>query len=356
MLNTPTWVGTGLLLAGMNLLLLPLLLLGWHRQTPSRPLWARAVGLALLLLGGFLVLLVVTAPSGDPGPDSPMQQRFTGRGNFRRYGPTNLIPESEQVNLGFHLMPYLDPILTRRQARRALGPTLDLYREMEDDANFHELGSTMDLAYRGLLGASLNAGHYYLYTPQQAGSGPLPALIFLHGAGGNFKAYTWIWSRLAEEVGTALIVPSYGFGTWDEDGVTSVLRALADAQQMVDIDPERVYLAGLSNGAAGASRLAVARPDLFRGLIFISPVLPADIVGEEDFQNAWTERPVLVVTGAADRRIPPAYIEERVEQMRAGGVDVEAAVFPHADHFLIFTHAEQLRSEVAAWLRQRPAD
>lgn len=352
MFDTPTWVGTGFILAGIILLLLPLLLLGWFRQPASRTLWSAGLAFALLLLGGFLVALLLSAPSGDPGPGSPVQQRFTGDGSFRRYTLTNLIPESEQVNLGFPTMPYLDPLLTRAQAQRALAPTLDLYQEMEADDDFRELGATIGLAYNGLLGRSLDAGHYYLYVPQQTGPGPLPVLIFLHGAAGNFKAYTWLLSRLAEEMGFALIVPSYGFGTWDEEGVASVLRALADARQVVNIDPERIYLAGLSNGGIGVSTLAAARPELFRGLIFISPALPADIVGGEDFQDGWIEQRVLVVTGAADRRIPLSYVEERVEHMRAGGVDVEAITFPHADHFLIFTHAEQLRSEVSAWLRQ----
>ena len=275
MFATPTWVGTGCTLGSIILLLLPLILFGWYRQPTAPKLWAAALALALLLLGGFLVALVVTAPSGNPGPRSPVQQRFTGSGSFRRYSPTNLIPESEQVNLGFHLMPYLDSLLSREQARQALAPTLDLYREMEADDNFHELGSAMGLAYRGLLGRSLDAGHYYLYMPPEADSGPLPALIFLHGAGGNFKVYTWLWSKLAEEMGMALIVPSYGFGTWGEEGVASVFRALADARQTVPIDPEHVYLAGLSNGGVGVSRLAAARPKLFRGLIFISPVIPA---------------------------------------------------------------------------------
>jgi hypothetical protein len=134
------------------------------------------------------------------------------------------------------IMPYLDPILTRDQARRVSVFTLDLYRDMERDPDFHRLGSAMGWAYAELLGQPFDVGHYYLYVPRNRGSGPSPAIVFLHGSAGNFKAYTWLWSRLAEEQGMVVIAPSYGFGNWDRAGVVAVLRALDDAATLVDID------------------------------------------------------------------------------------------------------------------------
>lgn len=347
-----TWAGTGFLLLGILLLLLPLLLLGWLRRPAYRQLWGAGLALSALFAGGLLLALLLTAPSGRPGPDSPVHHRFSQGGSFRRYSLTNLIPEIEQVNLGFYLMPYLDPILTREQAARVSTYTLDLYREMEADENFRELGSAMGLAYAQLLGLPFDAGHYYLYVPQQVREGPLPALIFLHGSAGNFKAYTWLWSKLAQEEGFVIIAPSYGFGSWDEAGTDAVLNALDDARQVVAIDPERIYLAGLSNGGIGAGRLAIARPDLFRGLIFLSPVMPTGLVDGETFQRLWADRPVLVLSGAADRRIPLAYVEERVARMAAGGIDVTSIIYPDEDHFLVFSRPEEIVADVAAWLRQ----
>jgi phospholipase/carboxylesterase len=303
-----------------------------------------------LVLAGILGSILLSTPSGHPPPGSPVQQRFTKGGEFRRFTPTNVVPEIEQINLGFTIMPYLDALLSRDEARRASTFTLALYRDMENDPNFHQLGSAMGWAYMGLLGRPLNVGHYYLYMPRRRGSAPYPALVFLHGSAGNFKVYTWVWSKLAQEQGMVILAPSYGFGNWDRAGAASVLQALDDAATVVDIDPDRVYLAGLSNGGLGVSHLAGMAPGRFRGLIFISPVMATEVVDGRAFQDAWRDRPILVVTGEADDRIPVGYVRQRAANLRAGGVQVTQVIYPGEDHFLIFSQAEKVMGDVSRWL------
>jgi hypothetical protein len=60
-----------------------------------------------------------------------VRQHFTSDIRFPRYAFSNVVPEREQVNLGFLVTPSLDPFLTRAQARRVSAFTLDLYREMD---------------------------------------------------------------------------------------------------------------------------------------------------------------------------------------------------------------------------------
>lgn len=118
---------------------------------------------------------------------------------------TNIVPEIEQIQLGFLIMPYLDPILTREQSKRASAFTLGFYEEMEGDPDFRELGSAMGWAYAELVGQSFNVGHYYLYVPEQYSEKPTPVVIFLHGSAGNFKAYTWLWSKVADRLGCVVV-------------------------------------------------------------------------------------------------------------------------------------------------------
>jgi len=185
LLNAQTWVGRGLALAGFLFVPLPLLLARWYRYREKSS--ALALALTVILIAGFLLAVFLAAPTGNPGPQSPVRHRFLSEGGFCRYCPANLIPEMEQVNLGFLLMPYLDPYLTREQARRVSTVTLDHYRELEANPDFRELGSVMGRAYRGLLGQRADAGHYYLYVPHNPTGEPLPALIFLHGAASSFS-------------------------------------------------------------------------------------------------------------------------------------------------------------------------
>ncbi len=170
LLNTQTAVGLLLATFGLLSLLLPLSFI--IRQRAQNKWLRRAPEYVVVLLVVVGTAVFLQAPSGNPGPDAPVQHRFVGGGRYGRFSLTNLVPESEQVNLGFTVMPYVDPLLTVEQSRRVSVFTMYIYREMEQDPNFRELGSAMNLAYDELWGRPFNTGHYYLYVPPNAGSRP----------------------------------------------------------------------------------------------------------------------------------------------------------------------------------------
>lgn len=336
--------GVGLALGGLGLMTLvwPVAWgLGYSRTT--------AVFLLLSLVSAMGIL--AATPTGSPPADAPLQHRFTGDTSFNRWAIANIVPEIEQVNLGFALVAHLDPIITPVQAKEVRQVTMPLYREMGQDADFDMLGSVMGWAYNQLIGQRYDVGHYYLYTPQTPmPEEPRPALVFLHGSAGNFKTYLWVLAELAEAHNMVVIAPSYGVGNWDKRGGEVVLEALASAQAEVAIDSERIYLAGLSNGGRGVSHTAVAAPDLFRGLIFISPVMVPELVDGTMFQTAWANRPVLIITGAQDGRVPLSYVQNRAEQMRSANIDITERIYPDQDHFLFYAEAEAVRRDISQWL------
>ncbi len=348
--NNQTAVGRTLAIIGLlSILLLTLLALPQRKQNK---LLRRAPAFVAFLLVVLATAVFLQSPSGHPGPNSPVQHRYFRDGGYGRLTLSNIIPETEQINLGFAVMPYVDPLLTVEQSRRVSAFTMDLYREMEQDPNFHELGSAMNLSYAELWGRPFNTGHYYLYIPQTPTSAPLPAIVFLHGSAGNFKAYTWVWSKLAEAEGFVIIAPSYGFGNWDEAGAETVLQAIDDAKQLANIDENQIYLAGLSNGGLGVSHLAQIAPERFQGLIFLSPVMETNIVDSPQFQTAWANRPVLVISGEDDKRIPLSYVEQRVANLEQGNVNVIAVIYPNEDHFLVFSQPENVMQTVTDWLSE----
>ena len=349
--NAATRVGIVLALLGLTVVSLPLTL--WFRSYLPRngAVWSWISLVLSVSLFGLLTFILWRTPSGQPPLDSPAQHRFTQATTFQPYTVTNIVPEIEQINLGFLVMSYLDPILTPEQASRVLVPTLNVYREMERDPNFHDLGSVMGWAYAELLRQPYDVGHYYLYIPKNRPSEPLPVILFLHGSAGNFKAYFWLWSKLAEELGLVIVAPSFGFGNWRPPaGIASPLAALDDAARLVEIDPSRVYLAGLSNGGIAVSRIARQFPERFQGLIYISPVMPPHIVDAEPFLTAWRERPILVITGAADRRISIDYVDQRVAALENGAVKVTRIVYPTEDHFLFFSRPDSVLDDISVWL------
>jgi len=190
-----------------------------------------------------------------------------------------------------------------------------------------------------------------LYAPQNLTKEPLPALVFLHGSAGNFKAYTWILSKLAEEKGLVIIAPSYGFGSWDQASTQTVMSAIDDAQKIIEIDDDQIYLAGLSNGGLGVSQFGMEMPEKFRSLIFISPVMSNSLVDSRIFQDQWKGRPVLIISGEEDERVPIEYVYKRVSNLENGGVQITSKYYPREDHFLFFSQRDEILKEISNWLQ-----
>jgi pimeloyl-ACP methyl ester carboxylesterase len=347
-----TWLGRGLALLVLLLVWSPLLVVlglqsrGWQ----ARWKWlVLACGVAVV---GIIVGILTTVPDGRALDGAHAQSRFVGSEvSLDQFSLTNVVPEIEQINMGLTLIPYLDPIIDREQARRLASFILPAYREMEANSEFRRLGSVMGWAYAELLGQPFDVGHYYLYVPQNRPSDQLPAILFLHGSAGNFKVYTWAWSRLAEEKGYVIIAPSFGFGNWyREGGVRAVKRALSDAEMVVPLDDDHIYLIGLSNGGTGVSRVASEMPERFRGLAYISGVVESSIVTSDSFLGDWRGRPVLVVHGGVDRRIPVSTARLAVAGMESGGVDVSYVEYSDEDHFLFLSRLEEVLQDVSKWL------
>lgn len=348
-----TPVGKGIAVMGLLTLAVAADLFVWFRRTPHPRLWGWSTVVFVLVWIGLGYLIVRAAPGGKPPAGSPVSHRFTSDATFSRYALANVVPEVEQVNLGLLAAPALDPILTGSQARRVSRTVFGIYEEMERDASFHALGSAMSWTYAEALGLPFDVGHYYLYVPREPAAGARGAIVFLHGSAGNLKAYTWVWSRLAEQLGYVLIAPSYGMGDWRRPGAASAaLRALDHASQVAEIDARRVFLAGLSNGGLGVCRLASDHPDRFRGLVLICPAMTLEIVGGKTFHEHWRDRPVLMLAGQADRRIPVGYVRRHAEAMKSGGVNVSQIVYPGEDHFLMFSKYQEVLRDVGAWLAE----
>ncbi len=290
-------------------------------------------------------------------PDRRSSAGFAGPASFHRSGRVSPLRPGQHRARNRADQPGAGGDALSRPAlyRRALPPGGALHPgSVSGDGKRPEFSRTRLSAgwgYAEVFGRPFDVGHYYLYTPKNRPVGPLPALVFLHGSLGNFKTYPWVWSCLVERAGLVIIAPSYGFGNWRyEASLAVVSAALADAATQVELDPERIYLAGLSNGGLGVSHLALAQPERFRGLIFLSPVMDSRIVSSPAFLEQWRDRPVLVLTGAADERIPLAYVQERVAGLRAGGVAVTERVYPGETHFLFFSQSEPILAEVQRWL------
>lgn len=169
-----------------------------------------------------------------------------------------------------------------------------------------------------VVGATLFDG----YLPATRRPGPVPCFVFLHGASRNVPAYVQALQPALDETGVLLVAPHANQNTWDlvtdaygQDviGIDAVLNWFF---ARVEVDVNRVCLAGFSDGATYTLALGRANGDLFSRLAAFSPggLLQTPVVGKP---------PVHVVHGTADNILPYAISrDEIVPTLRASGYQV----------------------------------
>ena len=165
-----------------------------------------------------------------------------------------------------------------------------------------------------------------LYVPPGAEQ-PLPLVVSLHGAGGSARGGLDLLRHAAGEHGFAVLAPASRGPTWDAVGgsygpdVAVLDRSLRRAFELVRVDPERIAVAGFSDGASYALGLGLANGDLFGGVAAFSPgfVPPTDRVGKPQ---------VFVSHGVADRVLPIDRTSRRiVPALERDGYDITYAEF-----------------------------
>ena len=129
-----------------------------------------------------------------------------------------------------------------------------------------------------------------------------------------------------------------------------VIDVAEEAISTLPIDPARIYLVGYSNGAVGVTRAAIIRPDLFRGLVYVSPVTEDELLSSSEFLLHFKDRNILFVHGGRDKRIPRELVENTVSSLRGSGCTVQFEVYDDEDHSLILSQREAIADTIAAFM------
>ena len=185
------------------------------------------------------------------------------------------------------------------------------------------LGETVGLVYR-------------VYRPSTPG--PIPAVVMVHGWGGDENAM-WVFAQTLPE-GWLLVAPrgirsdgASGF-IWGDprSGDQTAQEAYAPAAELLGrligelprrhgADLARTYLMGFSQGVAVGFSLALGRPGLIGGLAGLAGAL------SHSFEPRLTERPlkglpVFLSNGTEDPLVPIAEARLSEARLRAAGARV----------------------------------
>ena len=197
------------------------------------------------------------------------------------------------------------------------------------------------------------------------GSGPFPAVIISHGAGGNALGYSRALARQMVQWGAVCVATNYTHsagvpigspGTASEPGASTanVLRAA----KLVDllnglryVDMSRIALHGHSMGAFVTAATAGAHPARFRVASHTAGgTRPTASSGAApDVQQVRNIHiPYQMHHGDADPVVPIAMARLMAETLASTGVIYELAVYAGADHDDVSNNSEVLE-RIRAW-------
>lgn len=253
-----------------------------------------------------------------------------GRCDARSPLLSRLVAEQDTVRAGLLLSSVTGALFPGEEA--ILGPALERsYARHESSPGFRDLPNAVLISERG----------YLAYVPE--GAARAPCIVFLHGFGGQLSVYVeaLIDGRLEDFV----VLAPFGdvSGRFDVVGNDAV-RDLVKSHLPREVDPGRVYLLGLSNGAVSASRLVEdpAMRRLFAGAVLL---VGSDAPGARRYGGF----PVLLVAGERDPRFPLDSIRSDAEALEAQGAQVRWEAIP-GDHFILLTQSHSVARAVRAFV------
>jgi predicted peptidase len=175
--------------------------------------------------------------------------------------------------------------------------------------------------------------HYLLSLPAgyETSDRRWPLMLFLHGSGesgeslAKVKAYgpPKLIAQNERAFPCIVVSPQSPGRGWNPDYLAALLD---DVCATYRVDPERIYLTGLSMGGYGTWMLAAAQPDRFAAIV---PICgggnPADA-------GKLKGLPIWVFHGADDKTVKLENSEKMVDALKAVGSDVKFTIYPGVGH------------------------
>ncbi len=130
---------------------------------------------------------------------------------------------------------------------------------------------------------------------------PYALVVCLHGAGFTGDAYLERWkARLSDEY--LLACPSYPSGAWfTRLAEELVLATIQLVQKRYHVDPDRIFLTGMSNGGIGTWLIGMHHAPLFAGLAPMASGLDGVLM---PFLANLRNTPVYIIHGEKDQVMP----------------------------------------------------
>ncbi len=168
---------------------------------------------------------------------------------------------------------------------------------------------------------------FIVYTPQKVKNQEHPLLVYLHGSisSPNIKKNPLEYMqkskliKIAEDNGFSLLF-SYGQkgATWfDTVGTEMVLDEIKKVKNQFNIDKNKVFLSGFSDGGTGVYYFAMNHPENFAGFISMNgSIKVADKLGKHPiYPENMNNVPMLIINTKKDALYPISQMKSSVEYL-----------------------------------------
>ncbi len=191
-----------------------------------------------------------------------------------------------------------------------------------------------------------------------------PLLVCLHGGvgrpdltedpEGDVRKSPFL--KLANEKGYLLLFPfgQEGATWWDSIGVSNVLSQLRSTKRKFNVDDNRVYMTGFSDGASGSFFFAMCHPTDFAAFLPLNghPGVGSIDGGTQTYFVNLVNRPLWVVNTDLDQLYPDKAIRPMMELAQRAGANILYRVYTGIGHS--FDYAEKEIPVMARLMDTRP--
>lgn len=201
-------------------------------------------------------------------------------------------------------------------------------------------------------GRKLHSGLQARFLSPSRFRGRVPLVVFLHGAGqrgaDNVQQLLTLPQQLyrSSEIPCAVLAPQCpcgsSWGSWMPELEELIERTI----QQHHIDPDRIYLTGLSMGGFGSWELAARRPDLFAAIV---PVCGG---GRPDCAESLKNLPLWAVHGSEDTVVLPERSREMITAIQSVGGTPRYTELPGVGHNC-WKYAYDPESGILKWMFQQ---
>jgi predicted esterase len=194
---------------------------------------------------------------------------------------------------------------------------------------------------------------------------PTPMMVVLHGGVSSPQIIddpvTWAgktpFAALAEKEGWLMLFPfgQAGATWWDEVGMSNILNQVRVAKTKYNIDDNRVFLGGFSDGGSAAYLFAMALPGDFAAFVALNGNMG---VGSQDgglptYATNFINSPIYAVNTDKDPLYPAAEAQRFIDMAKSAGANI---VFRQLDGDHSLSYAETEFPLIADWLKNQIRD